>query len=89
MVLGTVKDGRLRLPPLRGAFGIVDRPCAPLPPEGVGTGSVPTIDRPPAGRTGSGLTGGVTGTSRFTLQHGAGAADWHRSGQHRPGPSGS
>lgn len=41
-MLGTVKDGRLRLPPLRGASGILDRPCAPLPPEGVGTGSVPS-----------------------------------------------
>ncbi|MGH7442703.1 MAG: hypothetical protein ACREKE_08535, partial [bacterium] len=28
-VLGAVKDGRLRLPLLRGAFGILDRPCAP------------------------------------------------------------
>jgi len=54
-VLGAVKDARLRLPPLRGAFGIFDRPCAPLPPEDVGTGSVPTIDQPPACRTGSEL----------------------------------
>ena len=28
-VLGTVKDGRLWLSPLRGASGILDRPCAP------------------------------------------------------------
>ncbi len=62
-MLGTVKDGRLRLPPLRGAYGILDRPCAPLPPESVGTGSVPTPDQPPAGRTGSGLTGGAVGTA--------------------------
>ena len=39
-VLGTVKDGRLRLPPLRDASGILDRP--PLPLKGVGTGSVPS-----------------------------------------------
>jgi len=49
-VLETVKDGRLRLPPLRGAFGILDSPCAPLPPEGVGTGSVPS-HRPASGRS--------------------------------------
>ncbi len=57
-VLETLKDGRLRLQTLRDASGILDSLCAPLAPEGVGTGSVPTIDLPPAGRTGSGLTGG-------------------------------
>jgi hypothetical protein len=48
-VLGTVKDGHLRLPPLRGAYGILDRPCAPLPSEGVGTGSVPNNDHASGG----------------------------------------
>jgi hypothetical protein len=57
-MLGTVKDSRLRLLQLRSAFSILDDPCAPLQPEGVGTGSVPAIDQPPAGRTESGLTGG-------------------------------
>jgi len=49
MMLGAVKDGRLRATPLRNAFGILDRPCAPCPPESVGTESVPTIDRASGG----------------------------------------
>ena len=48
-VLGAVKDGRLRLPPLRGAFGILDRPCAPCPAKAVGTKGVPTIDHASGG----------------------------------------
>ena len=40
-MLETIKDGRLQLPPLRGAFGILDRPCAPCPAKGVGTEGVP------------------------------------------------
>ena len=51
-MLGAFKDGRLRRPPLRGAFGILDRPCAPCRSGAVGTKGVPTIrPRPPAGRT--------------------------------------
>jgi hypothetical protein len=66
-VLGTVKDVRLRLPPLRGAFGIPDRPCAPCLLDSVGAESAPTFDQtPPAGRTESGLTGGWWGNSRET-----------------------
>jgi len=48
-VLGTVKDGRLRLPPLRGAFGILDRSCAPCPADAVGTEGVPTLDHASGG----------------------------------------
>ncbi len=57
-MLGTVKDVSLRLPPLHGAFGIPDRPCAPCMLDRVGAESAPTFDQtPPAGRTESGLTG--------------------------------
>lgn len=69
-MLGTVKDVRLWLPPLRGAFGIPDRPCAPCLLDGVGAESAPTFDQtPPAGRTESGLTGGCRGNSRETRKN--------------------
>jgi len=40
-VLEAVKDSRVRLPPLRGVFGILDRSCEPCPLDGVGTEGVP------------------------------------------------
>ena len=48
-VLGTVKDGRLRLPPLRGAFGILDRPCASVAAGGRRDGKRPTFDHASGG----------------------------------------
>ena len=48
----STQDGRLRRPPLRGAFGILDRSCAPRLPAVVGTKGVPSVSTaPPAGRT--------------------------------------
>ena len=46
-MLGTVKDVRLRLPPLAVPFGIPDRPCAPHLLDSVGVESAPDF-RPDA-----------------------------------------
>lgn len=49
MVLGAIKDGRLRLPPLRGAFGILDRSLRAMTGRWRRNGRRPAVINPASG----------------------------------------